>query len=262
MNSRRIYGVLLQEFFITRHSLEVVIDVFFFPIVNIAIFGFISLYLAGNQQETVGHSVLLGMILWQIIWVIQYSVTVGSLWNIWSRNLSNMFIAPLMLSEYIFAHFLSGIIKAIILLGVSMLVSTFLFGFNPLDIGIVTVALVFVVFAMFAFAVGISILGVIFRYGTRISALSWSVITIFQPLSAAFFPLSVMPHALQTLAYFFPPTYAFEAARYALVYHTVNWSLFINGLMLDALYCAFAIILFKYLFDASRNSGQFARNEV
>ena len=120
----------------------------------------------------------------------------------------------------------------------------------------------FVVFALFAFAFGIAILGVIFRYGTRVQALSWSVVTIFQPLSAAFFPLSVMPHALQILAYCFPPTYAFEAARYALVYHTTNWPLFINGLLLDVLYCVVAVVLFKHLFDKSRDTGQFARNEV
>src|SRR5215813_181173 len=119
MNLRRIAAVLLQELFITIHSVEVIMDIFIFPFVNIVVFGFLSLYLRGSSQGIVGQYVLLGMLLWQIIWIIEYSISVGSLWNIWARNLSNMFIAPLMMQEYILAHTLSGIGKACIMVFLS-----------------------------------------------------------------------------------------------------------------------------------------------
>jgi hypothetical protein len=58
-----------------------------------------------------------------------------------------------------------------------------------------------------------------------------------------------------------PPTYGFEAARYALAHHTVDWNLIAQGALLDLVYCAVCVALFAYLFRKSRDSGQFAKNE-
>ncbi|HEY4487366.1 MAG TPA: ABC transporter permease [Candidatus Paceibacterota bacterium] len=261
MNVRRIWGVLLQEYYVTIHSLEILVDVFFFPILNIVLFGLISMYLSGSDPEA-ARNVLLGMVLWQIIWIIAYSVAVESLWNIWSKNLSNMFIAPLKLSEYVIAHFLSGSVKALILLMGAIIFCSFAFGFNVFDIGFSTLFLLFTLFAFFAFTVGLVVLGLIFCYGLRIQALSWSLIFIFQPLSAAFFPLDAMPQWLQAIAYLLPPTYGFEAARFALEHGGVHIQLFATGFILTIMYLIPAVFVFRYLFNRSRNSGQFARNEA
>ena len=259
---KRITAILQQEFFITIHSVEVVMDIFFFPLVNIVVFGFLSLYLGGNNHSIIGQYVLLGMLLWQIIWIIEYSVAVGSLWNIWARNLSNMFIAPLMVKEYVLAHVLSGIVKACFMLFISALLSFFVFKFNILTIGIISLILAFINFAFFAFSMGIAMLGLIFRYGTRIQAFAWGVVPIFQPLAAAFYPVSVMPLPLQFVAYLFPPTYTFEAARYSLVYHTVNWQLFGISFAENIFYSVVCMLFFSRMFRKSRDTGQFARNEA
>ena len=262
MKLKRVIGVLKQEYFITIRSVEVMVDVLFFPLVNIVVFGFLSLYLSGGTHALAGEYVLLGMLLWQIIWIIEYSVTLGSLWNIWSRNLSNMFIAPLEFKEYILAHSVSGIVKAVMLLGLGGILSHFVFGFDLLSIGLLPLALVFINFSFFAFSVGITVLGLLFRYGTRIQALSWSLITIFQPLSAAFFPLYVLPAPIQLVSKLFPSTYTFEAARYALVNHAVEWNYFGIAFVENIFYFILSIIFFAYMFKVSRDTGQFVRNEA
>jgi ABC-2 type transport system permease protein len=261
MQIQRIGAILLQELFITIRSIEVIMDVFFFPMVNIVVFGFLSLYLGGSHQSPIGQYVLLGMLLWQIIWIIEYSVSVGSLWNIWSKNLSNLFIAPLMLKEYTLAHTLSGIIKAGIILTFSSVISFFVFHFNIISIGLLPLIFIFINFAFFAFSIGIAMLGLIFRYGTRVQALAWGLVPIFQPLSAAFYPLDVLPLPLQWLAYLFPPTFTFEAARYSLVHHTIHWQLFGISLAENVFYCIACILFFSRMFNKSRDTGQFARNE-
>jgi len=261
MNINRIKAVLLQEFFITIHSVEIVIDICVFPLVNLAIFGFLSLYLGGSHSVAAQY-VLLGMLLWQIIWITEYSVSIGSLWNIWSRNLSNMFIAPLKVQEYILAHALSGIVKACAMFCIGAILSYFIFHFNILILGIGPIILVFINFTIFAFAMGIAMLGLIFRYGTRIQAFAWGIVPIFQPLSAAFYPLNVMPLPLQFIAYLFPPTYTFEAARYSLVYHTINWQLFGISFAENIFYCVVCMLFFGKMFEKSRDTGQFARNEA
>lgn len=261
MNLNHVKAILLQELFITTRYVEVIMDLFFFPFINVIVFGFISLYLSGDKQSIAGQYVLLGMLLWQIIWIIQYSVSVGSLWNIWSRNLSNLFIAPLRVREYIFAHALSGTIKALVMLLITMVLSVYIFNFNILNIGIVNLVLTFINLALFAFAIGIAALGLIFRFGTRIQALAWGLVPVFQPLSAAFYPVEVLPFPLKIIAYLFPATFAFEGARWGLLHHTINWQLFGLSFLENAIYLIVCTVFFAQMFKTSKNSGQFARNE-
>ncbi|MBV9159619.1 MAG: ABC transporter permease [Candidatus Kaiserbacteria bacterium] len=261
MNVRRIYAVLLQEVFLTVHSLEVIMDVFLFPTVNIVIFGLLAVYLSGTETSETPKFFFLGMLLWQVVGITSYSVAVGSMWNIWSRNLSNMFIAPLRVSEYVSALFLSGCAKAIMLLALGMGLSAWLFDFNVLEVGFPALALAFVIFAFFGFALAILTIGIIFRFGTRLAALSWSLPWLFQPLSAAFFPISALPHAMQLIAKALAPTYAFEMVRYSLAFHSIRWDFLGWGLALDFLYCIVFTVAFQYLYERSRDSGQFAKNE-
>jgi ABC-2 type transport system permease protein len=262
MNIRRIKGILWQELFITLRSGEVFADIFIFPFANIFVFGFISLYLAGDNPLT-GKLVLIGMLLWQIIWIVQYSVTLGSLWNVWSRNLTNIFITPIHVGEYILAHTLSGIVKAVVVLSLASVLSYYAFDFNILEIGVLTLLFVFLNFILFAYALGLVLLGLIFRYGTRIQAMAWATVTFVQPLSAAFYPLEVMPIALQYISMLFPATFTFEAARFALFNGgEVAWRLFSFAFLESILYCIVCTGVFFYLYNKSRDTGQFARNET
>ncbi|HEY1723716.1 MAG TPA: ABC transporter permease [Magnetospirillaceae bacterium] len=265
MRFDRIVAILWQELFVTLHSTEVIVDIVFYPLVNVVVFGFLSLYLSGGSGNTTpaGHYVLLGMVLWQIIWIVQYSITLGSLWNVWSRNLSNMFIAPLRISEYLFAQGLSGVIKAILIVAIGGVMANVLFDFDLLEIGFLPLLLSFVSFVIFAFATGVAVLGMIFRFGTRIQALAWGLIAIFQPLSAAFYPVAVLPTGLRYIAYIFPPTLTFEAARWGMTHgHAVAWDLFGISFAENAIYFLLCAWVFLRLYRKSRDTGQFARNEA
>lgn len=261
MSTQRIKAIILQELYITKHSLEVIIDLFYFSVITIIVFGLVSVYLSGTNNPLSAQYILVGMILWEIIRVTQYSISVGALWNIWSRNLSNMFVAPLTLSEYMLAAMIAGLIKTGIILVIISVIAAFLFRFNILNIGIVNLLLAFVNLTIFAWSVGIIILAVIFRYGQRIQALAWGLVFLFQPLTAAFFPVSVLPEPLRLLAYVFPPTYVFEAARVALINPSVNWNTMGISFAQNIIYFLLSLWFFNYMFNKSKDIGQFAKNE-
>lgn len=261
MSLSRIKGILLQEFFITRKSLEVIMDIFFFSLMSILVFGFVTTFLAGNVNKTAAHYLILGIILWEIIRINQYSMSVGSLWNIWSRNLSNMFISPLTLREFIFAHMLSGVFKAGFVFILISILSTYVFNFNILNIGFFNLLLIFINLTIFSWSVGIIILGFIFKQGTRIQALAWGLIFIFQPLTAAFFPLNILPVQIQTISRLLPPTYVFESARSYLQNPATNWELTLIAFVLNIIYFILSLLFFNFLFNKSKETGQFARNE-
>jgi ABC-2 type transport system permease protein len=262
MVTKRIIAVLKQEYFITKRSMEIIFDIVFMPVMSIVVFGFLSSYLASTGNPDAAKAVLMGMVLWQVIFIIQYSIAVGSLWNIWSRNLSTMFVSPLQAREYILAHTISGILKAVLILVLSSITVYFLFDFNLLEMGLFNLLLIVMNFGIFAFSLGLMILGFIFRFGTKIQALAWGFLSFLQPLAAAFYPVSVLPPFFQAISYSLPATYVFESARYSLLTGMTDWRNTLIAFCLNLVYIVVGVLVFSAMFKKSKSSGQFARNEA
>ncbi|MBI2028334.1 MAG: ABC transporter permease [Candidatus Levybacteria bacterium] len=260
MSIQIIKAILLQELYITKRSLEVIIDLFYFSVINIVVFGFVFIFLSKDNPQA-GRYLLLGMLLWEIIRVTQYSMSVGSLWNVWSKNLSNMFITPLSLREYIVAEMMAGVIKALLIFMFVAIISLLVFQFNVFSMGILNLSFFFINLTIFAWSVGIFILGLIFRYGTRIQAFAWGSIFIFQPLTAMFFPVSVLPNSLQTIAYLLPATYVFEAARESLTNPSIDFLNIGIAFGWNIFYFLLSLWFFNIMFSKSKDTGQFARME-
>jgi ABC-2 type transport system permease protein len=213
------------------------------------------------MDVTVAQYLYMGTLLWEIIRIAQYSMSLGALWNVWSRNLTNMFITPLTMREYVVAQMISGAAKAIVLFSLIALIASFAFGLDLFAMGLDNLSLLFLNLLVFAYSIGLIILGIILRMGTRIQALAWGLVLIFQPLTAAYYPLEVMPPALQTIARLFPPTYVFEAARASLSSPAIHWDLIGMAAVQNVLYFVLAVGFFALMYRRSRESGQFARNE-
>lgn len=261
MSAKRILGILKQELFITLRSMETINDVFIFALIQLLLFGIISLYLIGSKNITAAHYLLIGMILWETIRIVQYSISVGALWNIWARNLSNMFISPLTPQEYLVGFTSSGILKAILVVLSVNAISYFVFHFNIFQLGYTNLLLDFINLSFFAFSLGIMIMGLIFRFGTRIQAFAWSIVPILQPLTGAFYPIKILPYPLQLFAKILPSTYVYEAARANLTNPAIQWRLQTISFLENIIYVVIAWWVFHYLFKKSKDTGQFARNE-
>ncbi len=258
----RLRAVLLQELYITRRSLEIIVDLFYTSLITVVVFGFVSGFLTGVLNPNTGSYLILGMLLWDVIRVNQYSVTVGSLWNIWSHNLSNMFVTPLSLVEYITAHIFSGLLKTAVIFGMISAIAAAWFHFEIWRVGVLNLALFFANLTIFAWAVGLVLLGIVFMIGTRIQALAWGAVFLFQPLTAAFFPLGVLPPAVRAVAYGIPPTWVFEAARRALDEPAVDWTSAAIAFGENLVYLGVGVWAFSLMWARSRDSGQFARNDA
>ena len=99
MSFERVRAVLLQEYYITARSVEVLVDLPLWSLITVVVFGYVTRFLSTVMNPTVAHYLYLGTLMWEIIRVTQYSMSLGALWNVWSHNFSNMFIAPLSMSS-------------------------------------------------------------------------------------------------------------------------------------------------------------------
>jgi len=262
MSLRRIKGILLQEYFITMRSLEVFNDIFLFPIfVNIIIFGFFTAYLSTQISHFDPRQILIGMILWQPIFVASYSITVGTLWNVWSQNLTNMFITPITTAEYLVAYGLSGMFKGLSVVIISLIFSNWFFHINIISIGFSNLVFFALNLTFFGFSFGIFVLGLIFRYGNRIQSLSWALIGMMQPLFAVIYPVAILPPQIRIVSLMFPPTYIFEGVRGALQNSQGVQLLIVKATILNIFYFVLAVTFFVSMYRKSREIGQFAKLE-
>lgn len=258
MNSGRIRAVLLHSWYHFTRSRETWVDIIWFPLVSVLIFGFISQYLGGESKA---RFLLIGFLLWQVITAAQYSVTMSALWEIWGGSFSSLFITPLTLAEFALAQMLSATLKALAVFAFTSGLAWLLYGTSILALGPM-LAPYLLELLVFGWGAGLFILALILRHGTDIQSLAWGLIFVVQPLAAVFYPVSALPEALRWIAYALPPTYIFEAARSHFTSGTVQWGLLLVGTALNAASFLFAALFLRRMFSSAKMSGMFAKLET
>lgn len=259
MSWRRIRSLVLQDLYMTKREVVLWIDLVFFSLVNVLVFGLIARFLT-TENPAAGLYLLSGMLLWEVVRLTQYTVTMMSLWNLWSRNLSNLFIAPLSLAECASANMLSATLKTLAVFLPLILATNIVFDFNLLSGGAAPLALTFIALLIFSSALGLVLLGLVLRFGVRVQALAWSAVFLFQPLIGVYFPITVLPGFVQAISKMIPATHAFQGMRNALagtgdVYGPLLLSMAMGAVALVLSYLALAA-----LHRRSMVVGQFARN--
>ena len=260
MSLNRIKAILIHEVFISKHSFEIFNDILLYPLFSIIVFGFMTLYLTGSAGKLITDQVLAGMIFWQVVNIAQYSIGVGCLWDVWSRNLTNIFISPIRISEYLLSFGITGTIKSFIVLILAATLSLIAFDFNIFSMGLTNMFFVFINLVFFGFSFGIVMLGLIIRFGTKVAAFAWGLINFFQPFMAVIYPVTILPQPFRSIAYLLAPTYAFEAMRKSLAGQGVFFEI-ITALVLNVIFFVGAVIFFRYMFAKSKETGAFARLE-
>jgi ABC-2 type transport system permease protein len=104
-------------------------------------------------------------------------------------------------------------------------------------------------------AIGLAICGLILRHGVGAESLAWTVIFSLAPVSCVYYPVTILPHWLQMIAWTMPQTYVFEGMRAVLFEHVVRTDYLLDAVALDAVYMAVGIGIFFYAFRDARRRG-------
>lgn len=260
-----IRAVLRQEVYVTRASWEVIFDIFVFTLANVVLFGFIANYLARGSSDNSKlqiESLVIAVVFWEVLRINQYSTSVSSMWNVWSHNLSNMFIAPIKVTEYLTAHIIAATVKSVFILVTSAVIVRYLFHINLLDLGLLPIVFTYLNMVIFATAVGLILIGLVFQFGTRVQALTWGTIFMIQPFCAVYFPVSVLPAFLQPIAYIFPATYFFEWLRALHEKMAFSTGRLMFAFVFNLMYFAVACWIFSRQLAAAKRTGQLVRNDL
>ena len=262
MSWHRIGGVMLRHFYEARSNFDRITDMIYWPVLDVIMWGFFTVYIKGGGLLRPGiASFLLGaVVLWGMFYSFQRDMAVGFLDELWSRNLINLFSTPLSVGEYMAGLMMVNFAKAMVILVGAALVAWMAYAFNifPMLPRLLPFLACLIVFA---FALGVAITGLIFRYTTKVQGLAWSFAGLLLPVSCVFYPLSALPRSLRGVAWALPTTHAFEGMRQEMAGGGFAAEHFWWGMGLNVAYFIAAVVFFRAIFESARRRGLLVRLE-
>ena len=129
MNFNRIYGLFLRHMYLIIGSIPRIVDLVYWPTIQILLWGFISKFFTLNSDyynNTVGV-ILTAAILYDFLFRSSISYNIMFLEEIWSRNFTNLFITPIKKSEIIASLTITAIIRTIYAMILLTVIRLFLF---------------------------------------------------------------------------------------------------------------------------------------
>lgn len=257
MNLRIIWALVLRYIFLyTRNPIRLV-EMVFWPVVDLLVWGNLTLFLQRNSTHEFGNFIvfLLGaMILWDILFRAQQGVAISFLEDVWTRNLLNIFVAPIRTIEYISATFTIGILRIAITGIVLGGIAWFGYAFNIFSLEWWLLPFFFNLM-LFGWSLGMISTALILRWGQAAESLAWAVPFFIQPAVAVFYPVAVMPAWAQPIAWAFPATYIFEGMREVMQTGTMNLTLLAQAFGLNIVYLVAAGGLFFWVLQVTRKRG-------
>jgi len=253
---RRVNAMVLRYWYLLRSSVFRILELIYWPAVQMLMWGFLQLYLAENAGffARAGGTFIGAVLLWDILFRGQLGFSISFLEEMWARNLGNLMMSPLRPAEFIAALMIMSIVRLAVGMVPVTLMAIGFFGFNLYDMGFALAAF-FANLIFTSWAIGILVSGLILRYGMGAESLAWTIMFIFLPLTCVYYPVAVLPVWLQPVAWMLAPTYVFEGMRSLLIDHAFRADLMLQALAVNVVYFGAAVIGFVALLNGARRTG-------
>ncbi len=260
MSLHRIFALFMRHIYLYRRSFPRFMEIFYWPFLDLLLWGFISLYLVryGENLPNFVAFLLGALILWDILFRAQQGISVSFLEDVWARNFLNIFASPLKPAEYIVSLMLVSTVKILIAGTIMSLLAWFLYSFNIFILGISLLPFILSL-VILGWAIGIVTTSLILRFGQQAEVLAWGLAVLFQPVSAVFYPVSVLPPVLRTIAFYIPSSHVFEGMREIITTGRFPGEKLAWSFGLNAGYIGIALILFYSVMKAVKKRGLLAK---
>ena len=256
MNFNKMYGLFLRHFYLIKSSLPRILDLIYWPTIQIILWGFISKFFSIHSDyysNTLGV-ILTCAILYDILFRSSISFNMLFLEEIWSRNFTNLFIAPLKLKEIIVSLIFTALIRTLIGLVPAIMLTSPLFGVSILKLGLPLLFL-FLSLYLFGITLGLFVSSGLIRFGPSFENIAWASLFFIAPLGCIYYPVEILPNWLQVISKTLPLVHIFEEMRNILVNDIVNYYEIVKAIFMSCFYFIFGVIIFYWSYYGARKRG-------
>ena len=256
MNFNKVYALGLRHMYLISNSLPRIIDLIYWPTVQIFLWGFISKFFTLNSEyysNTVGI-ILTAAILYDFLFRVSISFNMMFLEEIWSRNFTNLFIAPIKISEIVASLTFTAILRALIGMVPAAIIAIPLFGVSVFKLGI---PLLFLLLALYLFGItlGLLVTSGLLRFGPSFENIAWASLFFLAPLGCIYYPIEILPNSLQIIAKGLPLVHIFEEMRSILISGNMNYFDIIKSISISIVYFILGVIIFYVSFLGAKVRG-------
>jgi len=253
---RRISAVVLRHAYILRGSWPRLFELMYWPLLQMVLWGFVTLYLLQISSVIASAAGILvtGVLLWEILFRGQLGFSISFLEEVWSRNLGNLAVSPLRPWEFLASLMVMSLVRTLLGVLPAALLAIWFYEASVFALGLPLVGF-FVALIVMSWALGMGVCALILRVGLGAESIAWLVVFILAPVSAVYYPVSVLPEWLQQVSWCLPTAAVFEGMRAILLDGTFRPDLLLRAFLLDALYLAIGAGLFLYSYHVARRRG-------
>ena len=256
MNWGKVFALSLRHIYLIKGSFPRILDLIYWPTIQIFLWGFISKFftLSSSYFENTVGIILSAAILYDFLFRSSISYNMMFLEEIWSRNFTNLFIAPIKISEIITALTFTAIFRTLIGLIPAALIAIPLFSVSIFKIG---APLIFLLITLYIFGVtlGLLVTAGLVRFGPSFENIAWASLFFLAPLGCIYYPIEILPEWLQVIAKILPLVHIFEEMRNILIHDIINYSQILKAIFISFLYFLIGILIFYLSYNGAKNRG-------
>jgi ABC-2 type transport system permease protein len=197
---------------------------------------------------------LAAVLLWDVLFRGQLGLSLSFMEEMWSRNLGHLFESPLRPGELVASMMAMSLIRTLIGVGPAALLCIVFYDYSIFSLGLPLIAF-FVNLLMLGWVLGLIVVALLMRFGLGAENLAWFIGFMMAPISAVYYPVTVLPGWLQTVAWALPSTYVFEGMRAVLFEQRFRTDLLAGAAALNLFYLTIAFALFMAAFQSARRRG-------
>lgn len=251
----RILAVARRYFSVTFCTLSRVFNIFYWPFINIVVWGITSVWIQQfSSQPQITQSILTGLVLWQIVFRVNLETAKGVFEELVHQNIVNLFSSPLTWSEWVSALMIIGTLHMALVTLVSSALVKILYNVNMLALGWSLIPFM-TLLLMSGWFIGFFICGLLIYGGLKTQDYIYTIGYLFAPFSAIYYPVTALPKNAQLIASWLPTTSIFEAMREVLHTGTYSPELLVKSLLLNAVYLVLSLGFFYAMFELRRERG-------
>jgi ABC-2 type transport system permease protein len=252
----RIGAMILRYWYLLVSSWPRLLELVYWPALQIVTWGFLQSYIAQNAGffARAGGTFIGAIILWDILFRGQLGFSISFLEEMWARNLGNLMMSPLKPIEFLISLMIMSLIRLAIGVIPMTLLAIFFFDFNFYSLGLPLIAF-FCNLIFTSWSLGIFVSGLVLRNGLGAESIVWTLMFGILPLACVYYPVTVLPHWLQYVAWSLPPTYVFEGMRALLIDHVFRLDLMLDALAINAVLFIASFAIFLGLLNSARRAG-------
>ena len=249
----------LRYCYLLRTSWPRLLELVYWPAMQMLVWGFLQIFLSENRSSLaeISGTFVGAVLLWDVLFRGQLGFSVSFLEEMWSRNIGNLMMSPLRPLELAASLMLISVARLLIGLIPVTFLAFVCFGFNIYSLGFALVAL-FLSLILTSWAIGLAICGLVLRYGMGAESLAWSLVIMLLPLCCVYYPVWVLPHWLQPIAWSLAPTYVFQGLRAVILDHVFRWDYIAWSFGLNVVYLTAGLGVFLLSLRGARRTGSLA----